>query len=56
MSFSRTVWRIFSASVALAVASSFVCHAQKKYDAGVSDTEIKIGNTEAYSGPRAPMG
>jgi branched-chain amino acid transport system substrate-binding protein len=25
--------------------------AQKKYDTGASDTEIKIGNVEAYSGP-----
>ena len=25
--------------------------AQKKYDPGASDTEIKIGNTMAYSGP-----
>lgn len=25
--------------------------AQKKYDVGASDTEIKIGNTTAYSGP-----
>jgi branched-chain amino acid transport system substrate-binding protein len=26
-------------------------HAQKKYDDGASDTEIKIGNTNPYSGP-----
>jgi len=26
-------------------------HAQKKYDQGVSDTEIKIGQTAPYSGP-----
>ena len=25
--------------------------AQKKYDPGASDTEIKIGNTMPYSGP-----
>src|SRR5437762_3966681 len=25
--------------------------AQKKYDVGASDTEIKIGNTTPYSGP-----
>jgi ABC-type branched-subunit amino acid transport system substrate-binding protein len=30
--------------------------AQKKYDAGASDTEIKIGNVEAYSGPASAYG
>ena len=30
--------------------------AQKKYDAGASDTEIKIGNTNPYSGPASPYG
>jgi hypothetical protein len=28
--------------------------AQKKYDPGASDTEIKIGNTLPYIGPSAP--
>jgi ABC-type branched-subunit amino acid transport system substrate-binding protein len=30
--------------------------AQKKYDTGATDTEIKIGNTEAYSGPASAYG
>jgi branched-chain amino acid transport system substrate-binding protein len=30
--------------------------AQKKYDPGASDTEIKIGNTNPYSGPASPYG
>jgi branched-chain amino acid transport system substrate-binding protein len=30
--------------------------AQKKYDPGASDTEIRIGNTTAYSGPDSPGG
>jgi branched-chain amino acid transport system substrate-binding protein len=30
--------------------------AQKKYDPGASDTEIKIGNTTAYSGPLSSLG
>ena len=30
--------------------------AQKKYDTGATDTEIKIGNTEAYSGPASSYG
>ena len=37
---------------ALALASgSSSAFAQKKYDDGVTDTEIKIGNTNPYSGP-----
>jgi len=30
--------------------------AQKKYDTGAGDTEIKIGNVEAYSGPASAYG
>ena len=30
--------------------------AQKKYDPGVSDTEIKIGQTMPYSGPASAYG
>src|SRR6201982_1918192 len=30
--------------------------AQKKYDTGASDTEIRIGNVEAYSGPASAYG
>jgi branched-chain amino acid transport system substrate-binding protein len=30
--------------------------AEKKYDPGASDSEIKIGNTEAYSGPASAYG
>src|SRR6202011_325773 len=30
--------------------------AEKKYDTGASDNEIKIGNTNSYSGPRSPSG
>jgi branched-chain amino acid transport system substrate-binding protein len=35
----------------LAIASASPAFAQKKYDTGASDTEIKIGQTTAYSGP-----
>jgi branched-chain amino acid transport system substrate-binding protein len=38
-----------AALLAIAVASS--AHAQKKYDPGATDTEIKIGNIMPYSGP-----
>jgi branched-chain amino acid transport system substrate-binding protein len=47
--------KLASAAVAIVVASSSA-HAQKDYDPGVSDTEIKIGNTAAYSGPAAAYG
>jgi branched-chain amino acid transport system substrate-binding protein len=33
-----------------------VALAQKKYDTGASDTEIKIGNTNPYSGPASAYG
>jgi branched-chain amino acid transport system substrate-binding protein len=42
------------AGFAVAVASPAL--AQKKYDAGASDTEIKIGNTNPYSGPASAYG
>src|SRR5258708_9509735 len=38
-------------AVVLAIAVSEPASAQKKYDAGASDTEIKIGQTMPYSGP-----
>jgi branched-chain amino acid transport system substrate-binding protein len=37
-------------SVFILVAAN-ACHAEKQYDPGASDTTIKIGNTESYSGP-----
>ncbi|UPK36502.1 ABC transporter substrate-binding protein [Bradyrhizobium sp. 186] len=40
-----------SAVVALCTAMSSPVLAQKKYDSGASDTEIKIGNIMPYSGP-----
>ncbi|MGL9621338.1 ABC transporter substrate-binding protein [Bradyrhizobium sp. U531] len=45
----------FACSVAIAAATlltlSAAANAQKKYDPGASDTEIKIGNIMPYSGP-----
>jgi len=38
-------------AVGLAIAATSPTFAQKKYDAGASDTEIKIGQTMPYSGP-----
>jgi ABC-type branched-subunit amino acid transport system substrate-binding protein len=36
--------------------SSPGAHAQKKYGPGASDTEIKVGNTNPYSGPASAYG
>ena len=41
-------------AVAAVVATS--ASAQKKYDPGASDTEIKIGNIMPYSGPASSYG
>src|SRR4051812_15823119 len=40
----------------LAGALAFPAAAQKKYDPGASDTEIKVGNTNPYSGPASAYG
>jgi len=39
------------AGLALALAAATPASAQKKYDTGATDTEIKIGNIMPYSGP-----
>jgi branched-chain amino acid transport system substrate-binding protein len=46
----------FSAAAALLAASSSGALAQKKYDTGATDTEIKIGNIMPYSGPASAYG
>ena len=46
----------FSAALALLAATSSPSFAQKKYDTGASDTEIKIGNIMPYSGPASAYG
>ena len=46
--------RSFIALAAFAAAAAMTAtaaNAQKKYDPGASDTEIKIGNIMPYSGP-----
>src|SRR6201747_2435521 len=40
----------------LADAVAGAAHAQKKYDPGATDTEIKIGNIMPYSGPASAYG
>jgi branched-chain amino acid transport system substrate-binding protein len=44
------------AALLFAALASHAALAQKKYDTGASDTEIKIGNTNPYSGPASAYG
>ena len=46
----------FSAALAIAALTSGGALAQKKYDTGATDTEIKIGNIMPYSGPASAYG
>src|SRR5215469_15842574 len=43
-------------SAAAIVSASSVSYGQKKYSDGASDTEIKIGHTNPYSGPASAYG
>ena len=55
-SLSKTgIAAISTAVIALAITSG-AAFAQKKYDTGASDTEIKIGNIMPYSGPASAYG
>src|SRR6187402_3913660 len=47
---------VLSAALGLLGASSSGALAQKKYDPGASDTDIKIGNIMPYSGPASSYG
>src|SRR5260221_5622982 len=44
------------ADLAAAVLIATAASAQKKYDPGASDTEIRIGNIMPYSGPASSYG
>ena len=46
----------FAAFAAAAAISATAANAQKRYDPGASDTEIKIGNIMPYSGPASAYG
>ena len=46
----------WAAGLALGVLLASPAFAQKKYDPGASDTEIKIGHTNPYSGPASAYG
>jgi branched-chain amino acid transport system substrate-binding protein len=54
----RTNRRTFlgGVSTAAVLSATGVAFAQKKYSDGASDTEIKIGNTNPYSGPASAYG
>ena len=50
---NMTKW---AAGLALGAMLAAPAYAQKKYDSGASDTEIKIGHTNPYSGPASAYG
>ena len=52
---SRKIFAIATLAVA-ATALSSPALAQKKYDTGATDKEIKIGNVNPYSGPASAYG
>jgi ABC-type branched-subunit amino acid transport system substrate-binding protein len=56
MPFATSRLAIASAAFAILAASSSGALAQKKYDTGATDTEIKIGNIMPYSGPASAYG
>src|SRR2546430_14849431 len=47
---------VFAAASALLAVTSSGALAQKKYDTGATDTEIKIGSIMPYSGPASAYG
>jgi branched-chain amino acid transport system substrate-binding protein len=53
MSRRKWLWTTLTLGAALTVTPAL---AQKKYDPGASDTEIKIGNMNPYSGPASAYG
>jgi len=56
MSFVARRLAAFSAAIIALAASGGSALAQKKYDVGATDTEIKIGNIMPYSGPASAYG
>ncbi|HUI18229.1 MAG TPA: ABC transporter substrate-binding protein [Alphaproteobacteria bacterium] len=55
MTFTRRSLTIAASAAALVFACT-AAQAEKKYGPGASDTEIKIGNTNPYSGPASAYG
>src|ERR1700730_11090968 len=56
MSFVARRLAAFSTAAIMLIATASSGLAQKKYDTGVTDTEIKIGNIMPYSGPASAYG
>jgi ABC-type branched-subunit amino acid transport system substrate-binding protein len=56
MPFTANKFAVAAAALAICVASTGGALAQKKYDSGATDTEIKIGNIMPYSGPASAYG
>ena len=56
MSFVARRLAAFSTALIMLTAGAGSALAQKKYDTGVTDTEIKIGNIMPYSGPASAWG
>jgi branched-chain amino acid transport system substrate-binding protein len=56
MAFASRRLALASAALIMIAASSSAAFAQKKYDIGVTDTEIKIGNIMPYSGAASAYG
>ena len=56
MSFVARRLAALSTAMILLAASGGSALAQKKYDTGATDTEIKIGNIMPYSGPASAYG
>jgi branched-chain amino acid transport system substrate-binding protein len=56
MSFVARRLAAFSTAIILLATIGSGAFAQKKYDTGATDTEIKIGNTMPYSGPASAYG
>jgi branched-chain amino acid transport system substrate-binding protein len=52
----RKTLSLLAAAATFTVVASQSAMAQKKYDTGATDSEIKIGNVEAYSGPASAYG
>jgi branched-chain amino acid transport system substrate-binding protein len=49
-------WLMVAATVGIAAVAASPVAAQKKYDPGANDSEIKIGNIMPYSGPASAYG
>jgi branched-chain amino acid transport system substrate-binding protein len=56
MSFVARRLAAFSTAIILLAAAGSSAIAQKKYDSGATDTEIRIGNLMPYSGPASAFG